>query len=78
MKKYKKQSIKYYKETVGRSFTDDEIERDFRKIIKYAGKLGWRYCDSKLNGRSFCNTEGQKNDKEESASLDFVWRSSKR
>ena len=79
---YKGINIKKYEATEGRNFSDSERERLIRKIIKLSGRLGWKYSQTELIGKSFRVIESVTNgepDKlqRESVTMEFVWKSSK-
>lgn len=82
MKNYKTENIKKYESLDGSNFEDSKREELIRKIVELAGKLGWRYSQTELIGKSFCVTENSHeypNGKttKESVTMTFTWRSSK-
>jgi hypothetical protein len=83
MKNYKRYNIKQYDNIEGSSFADPEREKIIHKIVKLAGKLGWKYTNEYPVGKSLCVTECHShhpNGKtvEESVTLTFFWKSSKK
>lgn len=81
MKNYSKINIKKYEDTEGSSFGSKEREKLIREIIKLAGKMGWRYSQASLVGKSFCveaRSEYYPQGKtvEESVTMGFNWQSS--
>jgi len=82
MKNYKNRNIKLYENSDGDNFDDTKLEKLIRKIVKLAGKLGWKYSQNQLLGKSFCVIGGTKEFPggktiKETVRMEFTWRSKK-
>lgn len=83
MANYKKYNITQYDLIEGAAFEDAERERLIRKIVKLAGKLGWKYSQAYPTGKSFSIEENMQyypkgEVVEESVTMEFRWKSSKK